>query len=328
MKLEKSRIDVLDAKLREKLKKRWKDFYKHNVVLILLRVKCLQNDNRRNFLLVVFPQLDELPNLIIYFDNKCALCGSELTTTEKPVKCTICGEVFEEGEKLVCLEGHHVCDKCYEELVETPITHLCFNALVANKDFIKEQSKREGYAMAVALVFYDLVKHQFGNKIDFTFFTGGFIPKFSKIISSICLEQCDDMCPGVKDLLKSCGRKTVIYFKSKKALNYLLKNGEVYTIRPRKRSEGLAYVKTSKKGRKLAEVEVRCVGKVDLTAPDDEWYIDLTDVDFITIGRGGLKRFVGKSGFNSVEEWLEEVRRLNGGKLPADKMFLYHVELR
>ena len=114
-------------------------------------------------------------------------------------------------------------------------------------------------------------------------------------------------------------RKTVIYFKSKKALDYLLKNGEVYTIRPRKRSEGLAYVKTSKKGRKLAEVEVKYVGEVVLTAPDDEWYV--ADGAY---AKGKLEEFVDKSGFNSVEEWLEEVRKLNGGKLP-DRMFLYHV---
>jgi len=321
--LEKSRIDVLDAKLREKLKERWKDFYEHKVALILLRVKCLQNDNRRNFLLVVFPQeqLDELPSLIIYFDNKCALCGSELIPTKKPVKCTICGEIFEEGEKLVCLGGHHICDKCYEELVEKPITLLCLDALVANKEIIRELSKEDGYAMAVALVFYELIKHRFENTIDFVFFTGSIIPEFSKVISNICLEQCEGMCSGVMDLLKSRERKTVIYFKSKKALDCLLKNGEVYTIRPKKRFEGLAYVKTSKKGRKLAEVEVKYVGEVVQTAPDDEWFV----VEG-AYAKGKLEEFVDKSGFNSVEEWLEEVRKLNGGKLP-DKMFLYHVKL-
>jgi len=113
-------------------------------------------------------------------------------------------------------------------------------------------------------------------------------------------------------------RKTVIYFKSKKALDYLLKNGEVYTIRLRKRSEGLAYVKTHRKGRKIMDVVVRYVGEVML----------LQKLGWSVVGEvyiiGKLEDFVNKSGFSSVDEWLEEVKRLNKGKLP-DEIFLYHV---
>ena len=100
-------------------------------------------------------------------------------------------------------------------------------------------------------------------------------------------------------------RKTVIYFKSKRALEHLLKHGEVYTIRPKERTEGFAVVKTSRKSQRLAVVDVKYVGKVSA---------------------GTLDNFVDKSGFRSVREWLEEVRRLNGGKLP-ERMFLYCVKL-
>ena len=95
---------------------------------------------------------------------------------------------------------------------------------------------------------------------------------------------------------------SVIYFKCQKAFSYLLNNGEVYTIRTKQRRTGLAWVKHNK--RKVADVWVEYVSEI--TDPVE------------------LERFVDKSGFGSVEEWLAEVRKLNRGRLP-DRLFLYHV---
>ena len=48
--------------------------------------------------------------------------------------------------------------------------------------------------------------------------------------------------------------------------------------------------------------------------------IDLGDPVQVSV----LANYVGKSGFDSVEEWLEAFRRLNG---PATMAYLYHVVL-
>jgi len=114
-------------------------------------------------------------------------------------------------------------------------------------------------------------------------------------------------------------KKGVICFRSEKALKYLLNAGEVYTLRPKLRKVGLAWVRHKRK--KVADVLVEYVGEVVQTLPDDEWFICEG-----AYAKAKLKDFVDKSGFESVEEWLEEVRRLNGGKLP-EKLYLYKVSL-
>ncbi|HDN74285.1 hypothetical protein DRP04_02650 [Archaeoglobales archaeon] len=114
--------------------------------------------------------------------------------------------------------------------------------------------------------------------------------------------------------------KSPIYFKSKKALDYLLKNGSVYTIRKSRRKEGLAWVMGENR-RKIADAIVEYIGEVVLTEPDSEWWVTKG-----AYGIAKLEEFVKKSGFSSVEEWLDEVKRLNNGSLP-EKMYLYHVTL-
>jgi reverse gyrase len=87
----------------------------------------------------------------------------------------------------------------------------------------------------------------------------------------------------------------VIWFNVKKAREFLLKNGHVYTLRPKKRREGvevLSYEGFGKKG-------VVYVSFVRAIENDEE-----------------LKEFIGESGFESVKEWRKEA---------GESRFLYYV---
>ena len=117
------------------------------------------------------------------------------------------------------------------------------------------------------------------------------------------------------------GRKTVMYFKSKKALNFLLENGHIYTIRWAKIKADVVWITSKRGGKKIADAVVAYIGEVVQVVPDNEWYV----ADKAS-AIGKLDEFVNESGFNSVEDWLEEVKKLNGGKLP-EKMYLYYVKL-
>jgi len=315
-----------------------------NVALALVRVKCISNENSRYFLVMVFPPKENeyLPKVLVYHDDRCTYCGANLTITEDRVKCVVCGREFGEGEKIVCSEGHYICNKCYYENTEKLLLIFVFESLVRNYDAIvtKVRELMElGYKKDLdknlrwAVTFRDAVYSIFENyaekiakkavrDVEVIHLTNIVAPVFGRLIQDICMKKCENKCETIMKLLndvKMGGRKTVIYFKSKKALEHLLKNGEVYTIRPTKRTEGFAFVKTSKKGKKIAIVGVKYVGEIVLTAPDGEWFV--ADGAY---AKGKLEEFVDKSGFDSVEEWLEEVRKLNGGKLP-DRMLLYHV---
>jgi len=87
----------------------------------------------------------------------------------------------------------------------------------------------------------------------------------------------------------------VIWFNVKKARDFLLKNGYVYTLRPKKRREGidiLSYGGFGKKG----VVYVIFVKEIK------------NDVE--------LREFVKDSGFESVQEWRKEA---------GESRFLYYV---
>jgi len=112
----------------------------------------------------------------------------------------------------------------------------------------------------------------------------------------------------------------MMLFKSEKALSFLLENGEVYTLRPRRRKEGKDWIKVGRV--KLADIEVRLIGEVFLGWYGYFWVRPVENRNTIM----PLGQFVQKSGFRTVGEWLEEVKRLNGGKIP-DKLFLYYVKL-
>jgi hypothetical protein len=89
----------------------------------------------------------------------------------------------------------------------------------------------------------------------------------------------------------------VMWFNVSESREYLLKHGQVYTLRPKKRREGkeiLSYGGFGKKG----EVNVKFVKEI----------LDWNE----------LNRYVDKSGFRTVDEW---VRKAKGNR------FLYHVVL-
>jgi hypothetical protein len=89
----------------------------------------------------------------------------------------------------------------------------------------------------------------------------------------------------------------VIWFNVREAREHLLRNGHVYTLRPKRRREGKDVLMFGRFG-KRGTIYVRFVKEVK---SDSE-----------------LQNYVGESGFKSVEEW-----RRKAGK----SRFLYYVEL-
>lgn len=120
----------------------------------------------------------------------------------------------------------------------------------------------------------------------------------------------------------------VMYFKSEKALEFLLKNGVVYTLRSkRKKIIGWDWIKTSRNGRKVADVFVEEVGRVTFPGcygiakerlPIKKRTVDYTDTSQI-------EPYVEYSGFSSAKEWLEEYWELVGDRIPF--AWLYKVTL-
>jgi len=98
----------------------------------------------------------------------------------------------------------------------------------------------------------------------------------------------------------------VMIFQSEKARRFLLEKGFVFTFRAHRRKKvGRDWITARRGGRKIADVEVKEEG---IFNPSE------------------LKPYVRHSGFKSISEWIEEIRRLNGGKLPAIG-WLYKVSL-
>ena len=97
-----------------------------------------------------------------------------------------------------------------------------------------------------------------------------------------------------------------MFFKSDKAFSYLMRNGFVYTFRTKRRrlNERVA-VRRSKKEKKVATGRIVEIVKIN----------DILE----------LKKYVECSGFASFEEWVEEIKKLNGG-VPAVG-WLHKVEL-
>jgi len=116
----------------------------------------------------------------------------------------------------------------------------------------------------------------------------------------------------------------VMIFKSKKALNFLLTHGEVYTLRPKRRKEGRDWITDRRGGKKIANVEVELVAFIDLEKNYAETYRYINTI--FNCAKDLLGNYVEKSGFQSVGEWLSEGRRIYKGSLP-NQPYLYHVRL-
>jgi len=99
----------------------------------------------------------------------------------------------------------------------------------------------------------------------------------------------------------------VMIFSSDKARSFLLEHGRVYTFRKNRRKRvGRDWITDRRGGRKIADVTI------EEEAP--------------VFHLNTLRKYVGESGFQTVDEWIEEIRRLNGGKLPTAG-YLYKVTL-
>ena len=112
----------------------------------------------------------------------------------------------------------------------------------------------------------------------------------------------------------------VIYFKSTKALNYLLKHGFVYTLRGRFRKRYCRWIET----KRIFKCPVETVKTTRDSKPLGKAVVYLIGMVNIISEKEKLKKYVKHSGFNSVDEWIDEFIRLNG-KHPI--AFLYKVKL-
>ena len=106
----------------------------------------------------------------------------------------------------------------------------------------------------------------------------------------------------------------VIVFSSHKPRRHLLENGQVYTVRIKKKKMKPWYLKkdwmTDKRGgKKIADVFV-------------EYWFSIKRDELETV----LIHYVKNSGFLTVSEWLQEIKRLAKGKLPP-VLHLYRVLL-
>ena len=99
----------------------------------------------------------------------------------------------------------------------------------------------------------------------------------------------------------------VMIFKSDKARNFLLENGAVFTYRVHRRKKvGNDWITDEYRKPKIADAFIKEEGQF---TPYGLWI------------------FVEFSGFSSLKEWVEEIKKLNKGKIPA-KGWLYKVILR
>jgi len=85
----------------------------------------------------------------------------------------------------------------------------------------------------------------------------------------------------------------VIIFREDKPRKFLLKNGEVFTLRINRKKFGRDYMTDGRGHPKICDVMVEDWGKIS------------TDYPLI------LSKYVKKSGYLTIPEWLEAVKRVN-----------------
>jgi len=87
----------------------------------------------------------------------------------------------------------------------------------------------------------------------------------------------------------------VMIFRSKKALDYLLQTGSVVTFRTKKRYyPNKEWVTDRRGGKKIADVAIYYITEVEIS------------------DRKRLEAYVYRTGFDSVDEWIAEIRKLHG----------------
>jgi len=190
-------------------------------VIALVRVKCISNENSRYFLVMVFPPKENeyLPKVLVYHDNRCAYCGAKLTMTEDKAKCVVCGMEFGEGKKIVCSEGHHICNKCYWKNTERVLLFITLEVLVRNYDamvtevreliksgYKKDLDKNLRWAVVFRDVVYDIFEEyaEIARDVEVILLTNIITPVFSRLIQDICVE-CNNKCETITKLLSDLG---------------------------------------------------------------------------------------------------------------------------
>lgn len=119
----------------------------------------------------------------------------------------------------------------------------------------------------------------------------------------------------------------VMYFKSEKALKCLLEKGIVYTLREQRRKRtGNDWIKTSRKGEKIADVFVEEIGLIKLETIGHEFSMMKKVIEYTDLSQLELEPYVQHSGFSNVKEWVEEYWKLAGWRAPY--AWLYKVTLR
>ena len=99
----------------------------------------------------------------------------------------------------------------------------------------------------------------------------------------------------------------IIWFNNPRALDYLARHGEVYTLRAHKKACPNGHVVVRSRYGLKARGFIKYVGAIDLGDPAQ---VSL------------LGAFVAKSGFKTVDEWVRAFRELNHN---ANTAYLYHV---
>ncbi len=95
-------------------------------------------------------------------------------------------------------------------------------------------------------------------------------------------------------------------FASEKAREFLLKNGDVYSFRVKRHNVGRDWVTDRRGGKKIADIYIVEVGQ---TKPSL------------------LQDFVSRSGFSSLPEWIQEIKKLNKEHKEDVEGWLYHVNV-
>ena len=202
-----------------------------DIVAFLIRMKTKQENSFRNFLFVVFVPEEEnvLPEMLIYHDDRCAYCGKKLVVSEDEVKCLVCGRIEGRGkEKLMCKNGHYICEDCYLRDTAKTLLPLTVEVVVKHYKVIKERAKKlaekykdinptEKYKdinpkLRFSIAFRDIILKAFreveellDGRMELIPLTNILVPNYKSLFLH-CLSECGkNFCDPVKELLKDCG---------------------------------------------------------------------------------------------------------------------------
>jgi len=119
----------------------------------------------------------------------------------------------------------------------------------------------------------------------------------------------------------------VTIFAYKQVLDYLLEHGFVVTFRdhPLKDNngndifrKGFGWITNRRGGKKIADVEI--------IWQNDYHNVGLSKEENTLDWKKVLGEYIEESSFKTVDEWIEVIKKLNKGKIPA-RGYLYRVEI-